>query len=162
MTSKALKLFAYGVVAFASIKILANFYFARDNTKTPFYISSFIVFLNVSISLSFFSSIGFLIIPLATSISTWAGVIIYLYLLKRSNFLLLQKKLVYSVLKIIFCTIIMSITLQTLLNYYTNYLDYNYMYKLIYLLIIICFVGIIYLLFCYLLGLLKIRNYKAN
>ena len=70
MTSEALMFFGYGIIAFALVKILANFYFARDNTKTPFYISSFIVFLNVMISVSFFNQIGFLIIPIATTIST--------------------------------------------------------------------------------------------
>ena len=69
MTSDALMFFGYGVIAFALIKILANFFFARDNTIIPFYISSLIVFLNVAISLSFFNRIGFLIIPIATSFS---------------------------------------------------------------------------------------------
>ena len=54
MTSGALMYFGYGVIAFSLVKILSNFFFARDNTKIPFYISSFIVFLNVIISISFF------------------------------------------------------------------------------------------------------------
>ena len=53
MTSLALKYFGYGIPAFALIKILSNFFFARNNTKTPFYISVFIVLLNVVISLLF-------------------------------------------------------------------------------------------------------------
>ncbi len=85
MTSSALMFFGYGVVAFALVKILSNFYFARDNTKTPFYISIFIVFLNISISIKYFDQIGFLIIPIATSISTWIGVLIFLYLLKKKK-----------------------------------------------------------------------------
>ena len=55
MTSAALKFFGFGVPAFSLIKILSNFFFARDNTKTPFYISIFIVFLNILISVSFFN-----------------------------------------------------------------------------------------------------------
>ena len=39
MTSDALMLFGYGVIAFALVKILSKLFFARDNTKTPFYIS---------------------------------------------------------------------------------------------------------------------------
>ena len=46
-TSSALIFFGYGIIAFALVKILANFFFAQNNTKTPFYISSFIVFLNI-------------------------------------------------------------------------------------------------------------------
>ena len=44
MTSLALKFFGYGVPAFALIKVLSNFFFARNNTKSPFYISGMIVF----------------------------------------------------------------------------------------------------------------------
>ena len=83
MTSKALMFFGYGIIAFSLIKILSNFFFVRDNTITPFYISSFIVFLNITISVSFFNKLGFLIIPIATSISTWIGVLIFLYLLLK-------------------------------------------------------------------------------
>ena len=78
MTAAALKFFGYGVPAFALIKILSNFFFARNNTKTPFYISTLIVILNIFISVSLFNRIGFIIIPIATSISTWVGVLIYL------------------------------------------------------------------------------------
>ena len=56
----------------------------------------------------------------------------------------------------------MSVILVMLLKYYASYLEYNYMYKSIYLLFIIGFVGFIYLLICYLIGLLKIKNYKIN
>ena len=60
--------FGYGVIAFALVKIFSNFFFARDNTKTPFYISSFIVLLNIIYKCKFFDRNGFLIIPIATSI----------------------------------------------------------------------------------------------
>ena len=75
--------FGYGVVAFALVKILSNFFFARDNTKTPFYISAFIVFLNIIISLSFFKKIGFFNNSYCNFISTWIGVFAFLYLLKK-------------------------------------------------------------------------------
>ena len=162
MTSKALMFFGYGIIAFALVKILSNFFFARDNTKTPFFISAFIVFLNVIISLTFFDSIGFLIIPIATSISTWVGVLIFLYHLKKNNFLLLQNKLFYNTFKIVISSLIMTFALIFSLKKYSSFLDYTYIYKSFYLIIIIGFVGIVYLLSCYILGLLKIKNYKTN
>ena len=162
LTAEALKFFGLGLIAFAMVKILSNFYFARDNTKTPFYISSFIVTLNIIISLTFFNNIGFLIIPIATSISTWIGVLIYLYLLSKSNFLLIQNTLFNSVTKILISSIIMSLFLIFSLTKFAEYLNYDYMYKSIYLLIIVGFAGSIYLLSCYLFGLLKIKNYKTN
>ena len=107
MTATALKFFGYG----ASICINKNFikfFFARDNTKTPFYISTFIVFLNILISVSFFNKIGFIIIPIATSISTWIGVFIYIYLLNSKKILLLKNQLIINFIKILILTIIMS------------------------------------------------------
>jgi len=162
ITSSALKYFGYGLPAFALIKIFSNFFFARNNTKTPFYISLFIVILNVIISISFFDKFGFIIIPIATSISTWVGVISYIYLLNLKKSLLLKNYLFKSFLKIISSTIIMSFFLVQTLENYTSYLDYTYKFKSIYLLSIVCFAGVIYLLSCYLLGLLKIKNYKVN
>ncbi len=162
MTSDALMFFGYGIIAFALIKIFSNFFFARDNTKTPFYISSFVVFLNVLISVSFFDQLGFLVIPIATSISTWAGVLIFLYILKKRNYLFLQNKLFKNTIKIIFSSVIMTILLVITLEKFSSYLEYNYTYKSIYLLIIVGFAGIVYLLSCYLLGLLNIKNYRTN
>ena len=162
MTAKALMFFGYGVIAFSLIKILANFFFARGNTITPFYISSFIVFLNITISISLFHKLGFLIIPIATSISTWVGVLIFLYLLLNNNHLFLQQKLFKNTFKILISSLIMALVLVYALNNYSGYLDYTYTFKSVYLLIIVCFVGIIYLLSCYLFGLLKIKNYKTN
>ena len=145
-----------------NIKILSNFYFARDNTKTPFYISMFIVILNILISVSFFSKIGFIIIPIATSISTWIGVFIYLYLLNLKKALLLKNYLILNFIKILVSTILMSLVLLLALDSYANYLEYFYKYKAIYLISIVSFVGILYLLSCYLLGILKLKNYKTN
>ena len=162
MTSNALMFFGYGVIAFALIKILANFFFARDNTITPFYISSFIVFLNVTISIVFFQKLGFLIVPIATSISTWIGVLIFLYLLLKNDYLFLQSKLFKNTIKIFISSIIMALVLTQALEKYSSFLDYTYTYKSVYLLIIVGFVGTVYLLSCYLFGLLKIKNYKTN
>ncbi len=154
--------FGYGVIAFALVKILANFFFARDNTITPFYISSFIVFLNVIISVSFFNKIGFLIIPIATSISTWIGVLIFVYLLVKNDYLFLQKKLFNNTLKVLISSSIMASLLFYILNNYPSYFEYTYSLKSVYLLIIVGFAGTVYLLSCYLFGLLKIKTYKTN
>jgi putative peptidoglycan lipid II flippase len=162
LTADALKYFGYGVPAFALVKILSNFFFARDNTKTPFYISTLMVIINISISVSLFSSFGFIIIPIATSIATWIGVLFYLYLLSQKKSLLLNVQLILNFIKILISTIIMSFILVLAINNFTDYLNYTYKFKIIYLISIVGFTGIVYLLSCYLLGILKIKNYKAN
>ena len=45
---------------------------------------------------------------------------------------------------------------------FANYLDYTYDYKAVYLILIVSFVGILYLISCYLLGILELKNYKTN
>ena len=162
MTALALKYFGYGIPAFALIKILSNFFFVRNDTKTPFYISTFIVLLNILISVTFFNKVGFVIIPIATSISTWIGVMVYVYLLNNKNFLLLKNYLPKNIFKIILNTAFMSFLLIFALDYYVDYLDYNYKYKSVYLLIIVGFVGSVYLVSCYLTGILKTKNFKTN
>ena len=97
--------FGFGVIAFSLVKILSNFFFARDNTKTPFYISSFIVLLNVIISVTFFNEVGFLIIPIATSFSTWVGVLIFYIYLKKRNFYFYKKNYFINTLKIVFSSV---------------------------------------------------------
>ena len=161
-TAVALKYFGYGVPAFALVKVLSNFFFARDNTKTPFYISIVMVVINVSISVSLFSSFGFIIIPIATSISAWIGVLFYFYLLNEKKSLLLDIQLIPNFLKILISTLVMSFILVMALDICEDYLNYTHKYKVIYLISIVGFTGIVYLLSCYLLGILKIKNYKAN
>ncbi len=159
-TASALKYFGIGIPAFALIKILSNFFFARNDTKTPFYISTFIVILNVLISISFFNKIGFIIIPLATTISTWLGVVIYAYILNSKNFLIARNFLSINIFKIVLNSVAMSFVLINALNEFANYLEYNNLYKLIYLLIIVSFVGGIYLISCYFTGVLKNKNFR--
>ena len=161
-TGLALKYFGFGVPAFALIKILSNFFFARDDTKIPFYLSLISVILNVIISVTYFREVGFIIIPIATSISTWVSVIFYLILLTRSKFLIYETLPVINILKIIFSAIIMSVALYYGLDLFEDKLIYNNNYKSIYLLIMVSLVATIYLISCYLFGLLKIKNYKTN
>ena len=105
---------------------------------------------------------GFIIIPIATSISTWIGVLIYIYWLNKKKSLLLNIELVPNFFKILTSSIIMSLTLIFALKHYAIYLNYSYNYKAIYLISIVGFAGSVYLLSCYLLGILKIKNYKTN
>ena len=56
----------------------------------------------------------------------------------------------------------MSFILVLALNNYASYLDYTFKFKAIYLITIVGFAGSVYLLSCYLLGILKIKNYKIN
>ena len=79
-SAKALLYFAFGLPAFAVIKVFSTFLFARHNTKSPFYYSLISVLINISISVLFFEKIGFIIIPIATTISSWFNTLLLLFI----------------------------------------------------------------------------------
>ncbi len=161
-TSSALTFFAIGVPAFALIKVLSNFYFARDNTKLPFYISLLNMILNIIISVSLFKKYGFIIIPIATSVSTWVAVLIYFVLLSRNNIFNFSQKILLNFLKVSFATILMCFFLYLGLDYFEDKLEFTYNFKLIYLLIVIGLSAIIYLFTTNLLGVLNFKSYKLK
>ncbi len=159
-TSLAIKYFALGVPAFALVKVLSNFYFARDNTKSPFYISFIGMIINILISVSLFKKYGFIIIPIATSISTWIIVIIYFYSLNRKKFINFENKLLKNLLKISFAVILMCFCLYFSLDYFEDKFEYSYNFKLIYLLIVVGLSAGVYLITTNLLGVLNLKSYK--
>ena len=86
-SANALFYFALGLPAFALIKVFSSFLFARHNTKIPFYFSFFSVVINIFISLYFFEKIGFIIIPIATTISSWLNsLFLFVYLISKKYF----------------------------------------------------------------------------
>jgi len=161
-TSLALSFFAIGVPAFALIKVLSTFYFARDNTKLPFYISLISMILNIIISVSLFKKYGFIIIPIATSVSTWIAVLIYFVLLRRNKFINFENKSLVSFLKILLATMVMCLFLYFGLDYFEDKFEYSYKFKLIYLLIMVVLSATIYLFITRFLGILNLKSYKLK
>jgi len=98
----ALFYFAFGLPAFALIKVFSSFFFARHDTKTPFYISLISVVLNIVISVALFQKIGFIIIPISTSISSWFNAITLYIFSRRRNFFIFNKIFVYRFPRIFF------------------------------------------------------------
>jgi putative peptidoglycan lipid II flippase len=162
LTSQALKYFGLGVPAFALIKVLSNFFFARNDTKIPFYISAFSVFLNLLLSVIYFKELGFIIIPIATSIATWCAVVIYLILLLKLKYFKTSTIFYVNFIKIVISVVIMSTLLYFLINFFEDKLIYNNYYKSFYLIVIVASAAAIYLLSARLLGVFKIQNFKTN
>jgi putative peptidoglycan lipid II flippase len=162
LTAQALKYFGYGIPAFALIKVLSNLFFARDNTKIPFYISVFSVLLNILISVFYFKEFGFIIIPIATSIATWSAVVVYLILLLKLKYFNTSSIFYINFIKIVISVVIMSLVLYVLINFFEDNLIYNNYYKSFYLITIIGIAATAYLLSARLLGVFKIKNFKTN
>ena len=156
-SSKALYFFSLGLPAFALIKVFSTFFFANNDTKTPFYISLFSVLLNIMISLYYFKNIGFVIIPIATSISSWFNSIVLFICLKKRSLFKFNSIFFIKLLKITFATILMGIFFKYLIIVFENQLVYNYYFKSIYLILSVLLGFIFYLLVSY---FIKAFNYK--
>ena len=161
-SSKALFYFAYGLPAFALIKVFSSYIFARHNTKVPFIISIYSVIINVCISLYFFSDIGFIIIPIATTISSWFNTtVLFGYLIKKKYFVL-DSALSFSIFKIIFSSITTSFLFYQLIRYFNDLLIYESQYKLLTIILIIILTFIIYMLISILTKAFKMSDIKLK
>ena len=157
-SSNALFYFALGLPAFSIIKIFSSFLFARHNTKIPFYFSLFSVLLNIFISLYFFNKIGFIIIPIATTISSWFNVFILLIYLINKKFFSLNVNFIKSFIKISISTIVTCFTFFHLIKFFSNSLSYESEYKLISIICIVILTVIIYILISLLTKAFKISD----
>ena len=72
-------------------------------------------FLNILISIYYFKDIGFIIIPIATSISSWFNAISLFIFLKIKIYFLLIKYLLLNFFKILFASILMGILFKYLI-----------------------------------------------
>ena len=136
-TAKALTFFAFGVPAFSILKIFSNYFFARDDTKTPFYLSVISVTINIIISVSLFNRFGFIIIPIATSISSWINVFMHYYFIKKRNLYTFDVKFIYKLPRMILSVVVMGLILYLTLGIFSDKFDYNESWKFIYLFIIV-------------------------
>ncbi len=161
-SSDALFYFAFGLPAFALIKVFSSYIFARHNTKTPFTISVYSVIINVCISLYFFPIIGFIIIPIATTISSWFNaIILFGYLIKKKYFVF-EINLNFSILKIFFSSTITSFLFYQLITYFDDFLVYESEYKLLTIILIVVITFVIYMLISILTKAFKMSDIKLK
>ncbi len=161
-TALALTFFSLGVPAFSILKILSNFFFARNDTKTPFYFSVMSVTLNVVISVSLFNSFGFIIIPIATSISSWVNVFMLYYFIQKRKLHIFDDKFVYKFPRIILSVVVMGMVLYLLLGFFSDKFTYNESWKFIYLFIIVLISLLSYFLISNFSGAFKFKDIKLN
>ncbi len=161
-SSLALHYFALGLPAFALIKVFSSFFFANHDTKTPFYISLISVMLNIFISVYYFNQIGFIIIPIATSISSWFNSIILFIFLKNRGLFFFNEIFFVKFIKILFASSFMGIFFNFLLNYFENQLSFDVGIKSMYLVLIVILGLLFYLIICYVIKAFKISDIKLK
>ena len=156
-SARALYYFAFGLPAFALIKIFSSFLFARQNTKIPFYYSLVSVIFNIVISVFFFKEVGFIIIPIATTISSWINVLLLFYYLNKKRFYNVKLNLILSLLKIMCIVFISSYFFYFMISNFSDSLIYNSNYKLLSMIIIV-----IITLFSYILLSIFTKAFKLS
>ena len=161
-SGKALYYFALGLPAFSLIKVFSSFFFANQDTKTPFYISLISVFLNIIISVYYFNEIGFIIIPIATTIASWVNAILLFIYLKNKRLFSFNKIFLVRFIKIIIACILMGVFFNFLTTYFQDKLAFNQSYKSFYLIISVVLGLLFYLFVSYLIKAFKINDIKLK
>jgi len=161
-SGNVLYFFSFGLPAFVMIKIFASFFFANQDTKTPFYISLLSVLINISISLYYFDTIGFIIIPIATTISSWFNAILLFTFLKNKNLFYFNKIFLIRFLKIIASSLLMGLFFNYLIGIFEHQLAFDSNLKSLFLIIIIFLAMCFYLIICYFLKAFKISDIQLK
>jgi len=161
-TAKVLSIFALGLPAYILTKVLIICFFAREDTKTPLYISLVSVILNIVLSLLLIGSMREMGIASATAISAWVNTLLLFLLLRYKKFLELDNQLIRNSFKII-----ISMTVMFGVCYFFNnllfdsILDLSFLFKLSSLFLIIAFCKIIYLGMIFMLKIVTIEDIKG-
>ncbi len=161
-SARALFYFGLGLPAFALIKVFSTFFFANHDTKTPFYISLISVVVNVLISISYFKSIGFIIIPIATTISSWFNSILLFIFLKNKDLFKFNEIFLVRFFKIIFASILMGTVFKYLNFIFENQLNYDYDFKSLYLMLSVFLALGFYLLLSLFIKAFKYEDIKLK
>ena len=127
-TSVALKFYSLGLVAFILMKIYTPIFFAYENPKPALHVTVINLAMNTFLSIVLFIYLGFIGIPIATSISAWVSVILMNYYLQKNNYHKIKKETIFPILIIIIMSSIMYLYLLLLNNYLPvllNFIQYN-------------------------------------
>ncbi len=161
-SAKALYYFSLGLPAFAMIKVFSSFFFANHDTKTPFYISLLSVLLNILISIYYFRLIGFIIIPIATTISSWFNLVILFLFLKKRNLFSFNEIFIIRFFKIVFSSILMGLFFNYLMILFSDQLSFENSFKSFFLILSVILGLGFYLLISYLIKAFQLKDIKLK
>jgi putative peptidoglycan lipid II flippase len=164
-TSSALIAFSFGLPAYVLTKVLAPNFFARGDTKTPVKIASVGLILNVVLCLLLMFKFGHVGIACATSISSWVSSFIFVYILKKNEFIKLEKNLIIKIKKICLSSFIMGFALLFALHflsfYFQNWLELNNFFKIIIFFSLVFFGSMVFFIIAILSKATSIKDIKS-
>ena len=161
-SAQALFYFGLGLPAFSLIKVFSTFFFARHETKIPFYVSLISVLLNIFISVIFFKEIGFLIIPMATTISSWFNAISLFIILKNRKLFNFNLIFIKRFIRILISSFLMGISFNYLINFFSDKFIYEETLKSAYLISLVILGLTIYIFLAILIKAFKISDIRLK
>jgi putative peptidoglycan lipid II flippase len=161
ITARVLSKFALGLPAYILIKVLLTCFFAREDTKTPLYVSIVSVVVNIILSLILIQSMQEIGIALATAISAWINALFLYIMLRIRNNISLDTRLIISGYKIIICSIVMGVTCYFLkLILLPHIILHSNILNFLVLIVAITINQIIYIIMIFMLKVLTIDELK--
>ena len=161
-TSQVLSIFALGLPAYILIKVLVTCFFAREDTKTPLYVSIVSVLINIFLSIIFIETMREMGIALATSISAWINTILLYVILKTRNYINLDSRFIINSIKIIFSSLIMGVICYFLdYTLFSNLNLHSTIFNALLLISLILICNIVYLTMIFMLKVLTIDDLKG-
>ena len=123
----ALRMFAYGLPAFVLLKILTPAFFAREDTKTPMIFAGVSAFINVTLGVYLFFTIGFYGLALATSVAAWVNVVCLAWLLLKDESFTPDMRLLSRLPRIVLASAVMAVALIAVATPAANYMSGNFL-----------------------------------
>ncbi|MDC0161859.1 murein biosynthesis integral membrane protein MurJ [bacterium] len=160
-TSNVLAYFALGLPAYVLIKVLIVCFFAREDTKTPLYISIVSVITNIVLSLILIGTMREMGIALATAISAWINAILLFIILISKQILNLDRQFLRNIFKLFLCVLAIILIIKYLENFFfTKLFVEDILNNIFYLIVTIIITAVIYGILIFILKILTITDIK--
>jgi len=160
-TAAALTIYGIGLPAFIGQKIYQPIFYARENTKSPFYFALAAMVVNLTLAVSLAQTFGYLASALGTTIASWT----MLLLLKNSSkkygpATQIDRRNKGVIPRIVIASLIMGISLL-MTNYLLNTAFFDVRNKYVILSIMMFIGGFSYILIGQLIGAFSIKEVKG-
>ena len=120
------------------------------------------ILLNIFISIIFFKEVGFIIIPIATTISSWFNAILLFIFLKTKNLFSFNLVFINRFIKILISSILMGIFFSYIIHFFHSKFLYQESFKGIYLMGVVILGLAFYLLIATLIKAFKKSDINLN
>ncbi|MFT5114288.1 MAG: putative peptidoglycan lipid II flippase [Parasphingorhabdus sp.] len=130
MSADALVAYAFGLIGYMFIKVLATGFFSRQNTKTPVKVGVIAMVLNVVLCLLLFKPMAHVGLALASSLSALANAVVLAVLLRKDGILTIEPGSRTFLLRCVLAMLIMSAFLLQVVGDQQYWLESSALYRI--------------------------------